>query len=162
MAVLSPAEDLRDSAPNLYFRAKYIDTQIKCFFSMPAKGIVFSRYTTNSNVCSRNLQISVRGFIHKINGNTNSNEKFRKHERDSLLTVAALACVAWRFWLGALSNKGGWGQTNREEIGEGATWKYFSRGFAWCAWLYKTAMLHRLPHHGSSAHLQEVKNNRKL
>ena len=111
MAVLSPAEDLRDSVPTLYFRAKYIDTQIKCFFSMPAKGIVFSRYTTNSNVCSRNLQISVRGFIHKINCNTNSNEKFRKHERDSLLTVAALACVAWRFWLGALSNKG------REEIG---------------------------------------------
>ena len=111
MAVLSPAEDLRDSVPNLYFRAKYIETQIKCFFLMLAKGIVFSRYTTNSNVCSRNLQISVRGFIHKINGNTNSNEKFRKHERDSLLTVAALACVAWRFWLGALSNKG------REEIG---------------------------------------------
>ena len=89
MAVLSPAADIRDTVPNLYFRAKYIDTQIKCFFSMPAKGIVFSRYTTNSNVCSRNLQISVRGFIHKINGNTNSNEKFRKHERDSLLTVAA-------------------------------------------------------------------------
>ena len=117
MAVLSPAEDLRDSVPNLYFRAKYIDTQIKCFFLMLAKGIVFSRYTTNSNVCSRNLQSSVRGFIHKINGNTNSNEKFRKHERDSLLTVAALACVAWRFWLGALSNKGGRGQRNREEIG---------------------------------------------
>ena len=75
MAVLSPAEDLRDSAPNLYFRAKYIDTQIKCFFSMPAKGIVFSRYTTNSNVCFRNLQISVRGFILKINGNTNSDKK---------------------------------------------------------------------------------------
>ena len=25
-----------------------------------------------------------------------------------------LACVAWRFWLGALSNKGGRGQRNRE------------------------------------------------
>ena len=138
MAVLSPAEDLRDSAPNLYIRAKYIDTQIKCFFSMPAKGIVFSRYTTNSNVCSRNLQISVRGFIHKINGNTNSNEKFRKHERDSLLTVAALACVAWRFWLGALSNKGGRGQRNREEIG---------RLRRFCARLNKTAMLRGLlPH----------------
>ena len=31
-----------------------------------------------------------------------------------------LACVAWRFWLGALSNKGGRGQRNREEIGAGA------------------------------------------
>ena len=29
----------------------------------------------------------------------------------------AVACVAWRFWLGALSNKGGRGQRNREEIG---------------------------------------------
>ena len=28
-----------------------------------------------------------------------------------------IACVAWRFWLGALSNKGGRGQRNREEIG---------------------------------------------
>ena len=34
-----------------------------------------------------------------------------------------LACVAWRFWLGALSNKGGRGQRNREEIGAEATWK---------------------------------------
>ena len=32
-----------------------------------------------------------------------------------------VACVAWRFWLGALSNKGGRGQTNREEIGAEAT-----------------------------------------
>ena len=28
-----------------------------------------------------------------------------------------VACVAWQFWLGALSNKGGRGQRNREEIG---------------------------------------------
>ena len=33
----------------------------------------------------------------------------------------SLACVAWRFWLGELSNKGGRGQRNREEIGAGAT-----------------------------------------
>ena len=32
-----------------------------------------------------------------------------------------IACVAWRFWLGELSNKGGGGQRNREEIGAGAT-----------------------------------------
>ena len=45
-------------------------------FSLNAgKGIVFSRYTTNSNVCSSNLKISVRGFIHKINGNSNSDKK---------------------------------------------------------------------------------------
>ena len=37
-----------------------------------------------------------------------------------------VACVAWRFWLGALTNKGGRGQRNREEIGAGAT--YFLAG----------------------------------
>ena len=31
--------------------------------------------------------------------------------------LSLIACVAWRFWLGALSNKGGRGQRNREEIG---------------------------------------------
>ena len=36
-------------------------------------------------------------------------------------SVDRVACVAWRFWLGALSNKGGRGQRNREEIGAGAT-----------------------------------------
>ena len=39
-----------------------------------------------------------------------------------------IACVAWRFWLGALSNKGGRGQRNREEIGAEAIWfLFFSR-----------------------------------
>ena len=32
-----------------------------------------------------------------------------------------VACVAWRFWLGALNKKGGQGQRNREEIGAGAS-----------------------------------------
>ena len=39
-----------------------------------------------------------------------------------------VARVAWRFWLGALNNKGRRGQRNREEIGARAT--YSSRGFA--------------------------------
>ena len=71
-----------------------------------------------------------------------------------------VACVAWRFWLGELSNKGGRGQRNREELGAGATWfLFFSRlrrsfsrashaNFSWlrrsCARLDKTAMLRRL------------------
>ena len=38
-------------------------------------------------------------------------------------TYSKVACVAWRFSLGALSNKGGRGQRNREEIGAEATWK---------------------------------------
>ena len=32
-----------------------------------------------------------------------------------------IACVAWRFWLGTLSNKGGRGKRNHEEIGAAAT-----------------------------------------
>ena len=45
-----------------------------------------------------------------------------------LVTIGTnIECVAWRFWLGALSNVGGRGRRNREEIGAGAT---FSRGFA--------------------------------
>ena len=57
-----------------------------------------------------------------------------------------VACVAWRFWLGALSNKGGRGQRNREEIGAEATWSnlFFSRLRRSCARLNKTAMLRRL------------------
>ena len=50
---------------------------------------------------------------------------FRVNRRVNLIVVCAgitiIACVAWRFWLGALSNKGGRGQRNREEIGAEAT-----------------------------------------
>ena len=42
--------------------------------------------------------------------------------------IVMVACVAWRF-LSAQSNKGGRGQWNREEIGEGATCACFC-GFA--------------------------------
>ena len=49
------------------------------------------------------------------------------------IAISILACVAWWFWLGALSNKGGRGQRNREEIGAGATWNFFSRLRRLCA-----------------------------
>ena len=52
-----------------------------------------------------------------------------------------LACVAWRFWL--LSDKGGRGQKNCQEIGAGAIF-IFSRLRRSCALLDKTAMLRRL------------------
>ena len=42
-------------------------------------------------------------------------------ELQSLLEDQTVACVAWRFWLGAHSNNGGQGQRNRKEIGAGAT-----------------------------------------
>ena len=45
----------------------------------------------------------------------------RLGSQGDLNTYQFLACVAWRFWLGALSNKGGRGQRNREEIGAAAT-----------------------------------------
>ena len=61
------------------------------------------------------------------------------------IVESMLACVAWRFWLGALSNKVGRGQRNREEIGAEATWfLFFSRLRRSSARLNKTAMLRRL------------------
>ena len=42
-----------------------------------------------------------------------------------------LPCIAWRFWLDALSNIGRGGQRNRKEIGGGGS-IYFPHGFgAW-------------------------------
>ena len=38
----------------------------------------------------------------------------------AVTVLDALVCVAWRFWLGAQSGKGGPRQRNREEIGAGA------------------------------------------
>ena len=52
------------------------------------------------------------------------------YERDNVNVLnnsLEVACVAWRFWLSALSNKGGRGQRNREEIGAGATCLFFSQ-----------------------------------
>ena len=40
--------------------------------------------------------------------------------------IEKLACVAWRFWLGELSNKGGRGQRNSEEIGAGAVFIFLA------------------------------------
>ena len=46
----------------------------------------------------------------------------RRRQREHATEAKGLvACVAWRFWLGALSNKGGRGQRNREETGAGAS-----------------------------------------
>ena len=53
-------------------------------------------------------------------------QRKQRQEQDVTKNMEVIACVAWRFWLGALSNKGGRGQ-----IGAGATWfLFFSRGFA--------------------------------
>ena len=56
----------------------------------------------------------------------------------------ALAYVAWRFWLGALNNKGGRGQRNREEIGAGAAWSFFLAASPLSRAPDKTATLRRL------------------
>ena len=50
----------------------------------------------------------------------------RAEVRKSIEFSLPLACVAWRFWLGALSNKGGREQRNREEIGAGAVFIFFA------------------------------------
>ena len=64
---------------------------------------------------SKGYQRSRHGEPFVYNSSWTDSSAARKTER--------VACVAWRFWLGALSNKGGQGQRNREEIGAGATWK---------------------------------------
>ena len=43
MVVPSPLGDVKNSVPNQYFRAKYIDTQIKCFFCEIVRLIYFSQ-----------------------------------------------------------------------------------------------------------------------
>ena len=52
------------------------------------------------------------------------------NEKDENQDQGTLACVAWRFWLGALSNKGGRGQRNREEIGAEASFPLVLARFA--------------------------------
>ena len=54
------------------------------------------------------------------NQNYNTGQ-LRYFDKNLSRTSKQVACVAWRFWSGALSNKGLRGQRNREEIGEGAT-----------------------------------------
>ena len=86
-------------------------------------------------------------FAKEINSKPRSgdNESRIKATRRERKTSGYLACVAWRFWLGARSNKGGRGQRNREEIGAEATWfLFFSRLRRSCARFNKTAMLRRL------------------
>ena len=41
IAVPSPVGDVKNSVPSKYFRAKYIDTQIKCFFLNPRFKYIF-------------------------------------------------------------------------------------------------------------------------
>ena len=48
---------------------------------------------------------------------TSCEDKFRAYLRE---TAGSLYTSLRQFWLGALSNKGGRGQRNREEIGAGA------------------------------------------
>ena len=59
-----------------------------------------------------------------------------------------LACLAWRFWLGALNIKGGRRQRNREEIGRIGSFARALRAFLRPSTLSrapdKTAMLRRL------------------
>ena len=106
----------------------------------------------------RNLQskrTNISNLCFSQNKDKNASVFFlQRHCFDRKITLRYIACVAWRFWLGALSNKGGRGQKNREEIEAEATWggsNFFSRLRARisrlrrsCARLDKTAMLRRL------------------
>ena len=76
--------------------------------------------------------------------------KWSIRRRPLLNAADGIACVAWRFWLGALSNKGRRGQRNHEEIFLAALplvlalRERISRLPHSCARLDKTAMLRRL------------------
>ena len=69
MAVPSPVGDVKYSVPNQYFRAKYIDTQIKCcFFCLFVCLFVVFFFTLSRTVkaCTCNvvvLLISVQRFL---------------------------------------------------------------------------------------------------
>ena len=90
-----------------------------------------SRRTSRGNACYAGYAFSEAK--HSATGSLNlKRDKYYKHRlylmcvvkiviTFDLKTGYIVACVAWRFWLGALSNKGGRGQRNREEIGAGAT-----------------------------------------
>ena len=67
-------------------------------------------------------------WVSDMTYNVSSIGRLKRHVKWCQLSNNAVACVAWRFWLGALSNKGRQGQRNCEEIGAGATWfLFFSR-----------------------------------
>ena len=86
------------------FVAKFVDekTQLLCKWVLELKAVLYF---------SADLYL----IAQTIRGNHDI------HSRDR----QGLACVAWRFWLGALSNMGGRGQRNREEIGAGACRRRF-------------------------------------
>ena len=73
---------------------------------------------------NRDGDTSARG-IDWESGILNSKRSTTKGKTSRLPFGVNVACVGWRFWLGALNNKGRRGQRNREEIGAGATWKVF-------------------------------------
>ena len=64
---------------------------------------------------SKRESLTYRNPLKPLNNTTYDR---RQHGTPAILN---LACVAWRFWLGELSNKGGRGQRNREEILAGST-----------------------------------------
>ena len=74
------------------------------------EGIVFERTRDTDQRIHEPCVFVSPGLIHIFN----------QLSGGSFPSYAILACVAWRFWLGELSDKGGRGQRNREEIGAGA------------------------------------------
>ena len=89
--------------------------------------LVRSKFLPRIHVCSSRTEPDISFAYLLIAGTYYLAVKYSLTCTPSVITL--LACVAWRFSLGALSNKGGRGQRNREEIGAEATF-YFSRGFA--------------------------------
>ena len=88
------------------------------------------KVTFRDQVCQRKNSVALQtsfgiksGFILKCRPVTDCSNY--KRESCNSRDRRGLACVAWRFWLGALSNMGGRGKRNREEIGAGACRRRF-------------------------------------
>ena len=113
-----------------------------------------SLYSLSAKVLTSMVFVNVDDYVGKCShskqhatGSWNLSCLFNRfYTSDKYKFGRMIACVAWRFWLGALSNKDGRGPRNREEIGAeaNALRARISRLRRSCARLDKTAMLRRL------------------
>ena len=110
---------LRPNLSEFFESARHPDA---LFFS------VRSKFLPRIHVCSIGTEPDISFAYLLIAGTYYLAVKYSLTCTPSVITL--LACVAWRFSLGALSNKGGRGQRNREEIGAEATFSRLRRSFS--------------------------------
>ena len=108
--------------PEKLYRATFIcQFGLCCFIIWPL--FLFDCFVKNWATCKNFWAtglpptLGTRGFS-RVRREFSVLAEGRSHEwRSREKNLWHVACVAWRFWLGALSNKGGRGKRNHEEIG---------------------------------------------